>query len=112
MISTGDNSCIEFSPCPPRRLPDEGKFAHLALAAKDVDACIERVRAAGYPVTIEPKDVTLADLSARIAFCTGACGERSILLRKIKFVETDRSRARKRALPLCLIRFWKGRFVD
>lgn len=76
MISTGDNSCIEVLPVPAEEaLPDEGKFAHLALATKDVDACIERVRAAGYPVTIEPKDVTLSDLSARIAFCTGACGE-------------------------------------
>ena len=67
MISTGDNSCIEVLPVL------EGEA--LALATDDVDACIERVRAAGYPVTIEPKDVTLADLSARIAFCTGACGE-------------------------------------
>ena len=76
MISTGDNSCIEVLPVlEGEALPAEGKFAHLALATDDVDACIERVRAAGYPVTIEPKDVTLADLSARIAFCTGACGE-------------------------------------
>lgn len=76
MISTGDNSCIEVLPVlEGEALPAEGKFAHLALATDDVDACIERIRAAGYPVTIEPKDVTLADLSARIAFCTGACGE-------------------------------------
>ncbi len=76
MISTGDNSCIEVLPqLDGAELPGEGKFAHLALATDDVDACAARVREAGYPITIEPKDVELADLEARIAFCTGACGE-------------------------------------
>ncbi len=76
MLSTGDNSCIEVLPVlEGEPLPPEGKFAHLALATGDVDGCIARVRAAGYPITIEPKDVELADLNARIAFCTGACGE-------------------------------------
>ena len=76
MISTGDNSCLEVLPqLEGAELPNEGKFAHLALATNDVDACVERVRGAGYPITIEPKDVELAGLEARIAFCTGACGE-------------------------------------
>lgn len=76
MISTGDNSCVEVLPqLENGDLPSEGRFAHLAFATSEVDACIEAVRAAGYPVTIEPKDVTLGDGDARIAFCTGACGE-------------------------------------
>ena len=76
MLSTGDNSCIEILPVlDGDELPPEGKFAHLALATGDVDGCVARVRAAGYPITIEPKDVELAGLNARIAFCTGACGE-------------------------------------
>lgn len=74
MISTGDNSCVEVLPGDDV-LPDEGKFAHLALATSEVDECIRRVREAGYTITIEPKDVELADLKARIAFCIGACGE-------------------------------------
>lgn len=76
MISTGDNSCIEVLPqLDGAPLPDEGKFAHLALATNDVDGCVKRVQDAGYPITIEPKDVELAGMEARIAFCTGACGE-------------------------------------
>lgn len=76
MISTGDNSCVEILPIlSDDALPNEGRFAHLALATQQVDECIARVRAQGYPVTIEPKDVELSGLQARIAFCTGACGE-------------------------------------
>lgn len=76
MISTGDGSCIEILPqTAGDPLPNEGLFAHLALATEQVDACIERVRAEGFAVTIEPKDVQLGDKDARIAFCIGACGE-------------------------------------
>lgn len=56
-------------------VPPEGKFAHLALATDDTDGCVARVREAGYEITIEPKDVELSDITARIAFCTGPCGE-------------------------------------
>ena len=76
MISTGDNSCIEVLPVPEENdVPPEGKFAHLALATDDTDGCVARVREAGYEITIEPKDVELSDITARIAFCTGPCGE-------------------------------------
>lgn len=76
MISTGDNSCIEILPVlEGEEFPDEGKFAHLALETKDVDACVKRVRDAGYPITIEPKNAELDGLQVYIAFCTGACGE-------------------------------------
>ena len=68
MVSTGDNSRIEI-------LPKEGKAAHIALFTDDVDACVARVTAAGYKVTIEPKDVALGELPARIAFVDGAGGE-------------------------------------
>ena len=73
MISTGDNSCIEVLPVPEENdVPLEGKFAHLALATDDTDGCVARVREAGYEITIEPKDVELSDITARIAFCTGS----------------------------------------
>lgn len=76
MISTGDNSCIEVLPVlEGAEVPNEGKFPHLALATDHVDECVKRVSEAGYPITIDPKDVELADMQARIAFCTGACGE-------------------------------------
>lgn len=61
--------------------PDElgaGALRHLAFDVEDVDACIEAVRAAGYTVTIEPKDIVFASeppYHARIAFCIGPVGE-------------------------------------
>ncbi|MDD3165678.1 MAG: VOC family protein [Oscillospiraceae bacterium] len=56
----------------------QGAIRHVALATDDVDACARAVRAAGYPVTIEPKDIVIGSklpLAARIAFCTGPVGE-------------------------------------
>ena len=76
MISTGDNSCVEILPqTAADPMPVEGKFAHLALAADDVPACVEAVRAAGYTVTDEPKDVLLAGKPVCFAFCRGGAGE-------------------------------------
>ena len=76
MVSTGDGSRLEILPQDEAsELPCEGKGAHIALATDDVDECIRRVREAGYKVTIEPKDVALGTLPARIAFCDGAGGE-------------------------------------
>lgn len=56
-----------------------GIIFHYALATDDVDGCVERVRAAGYPVTREPGDIDVPaepeNLKARIAFVRGAAGE-------------------------------------
>ena len=57
---------------------ENGKIAHVALATQDVDGCIDIVRKAGYPVTIEPKDIVIASqppYPARVAFCQGPGGE-------------------------------------
>lgn len=51
---------------------------HVALASDDVDAAIERARAAGAEVTMEPKDVDIPSdpvLPVCIAFCRGPAGE-------------------------------------
>ena len=43
-----------------------------------MDECIRRVRQAGYPVFVEPKDIviqTTPGFPARIAFCKGPLGE-------------------------------------
>lgn len=56
--------------------PGQGALRHLALATDDVDGCIEAVRAAGYEITIEPKDMVVGGvLPARLAFCIGPVGE-------------------------------------
>jgi len=58
--------------------PGQGAIRHMAFAVKDVDACVEAVRAAGYEITIEPKDIVIGSeppYPARIAFCIGPVGE-------------------------------------
>ncbi len=56
--------------------PGQGALRHLALATDDVDGCIEAIRAAGYQVTTEPKDIVVGGiLPARLAFCIGPMGE-------------------------------------
>ena len=55
-----------------------GPINHSALRVSDTDAITEVVRAAGYPITTEPKNIVLASVPpfpARIAFCTGPSGE-------------------------------------
>ena len=55
-----------------------GSVNHFALATDDPDACIAAVRKAGYAITVEPKDITIASqppFPARIAFAVGPCGE-------------------------------------
>ena len=55
-----------------------GALRHIALDVADTDACIEAVRAAGYTVTMEPKDISIPSdppYPARIAFCIGPVGE-------------------------------------
>lgn len=56
----------------------QGAIRHFALASDDVDACIEKVRAAGCQVTKEPTDIVIPSeppMPARIAFCIGPVGE-------------------------------------
>ncbi len=52
----------------------------MAFAVKDVDACVEAVRAAGYEITAEPIDIVIGSipsLPARIALCIGPVGEKN-----------------------------------
>ena len=75
MISTGDAMMEIGERAEP--LP-QGTIRHFALATDDVDTVVERVREAGYPITMEPRTIALPSqppLPARIAFCIGPCGE-------------------------------------
>ena len=53
----------------------EGRLLHLALRTEDVDAALAAAVSAGAIVTIEPKDVVIADTAVRVAFCTGPDNE-------------------------------------
>ena len=77
MLDTGNGGMLEIF----ANAPDElgmGALRHIAFEVEDPDACIERVRAAGYIVTMEPKDIEIPSMPpypARIAFCIGPVGE-------------------------------------
>ena len=52
----------------------QGVIRHFALDVDDVDAYIELVRHAGYPIIVEPKNVQIGGdpaFPARIGFCRG-----------------------------------------
>lgn len=56
----------------------KGAIRHFALMTDDADGLAERIKAAGYEVFIEPKDIVIRsepEYPARIAFCTGPLGE-------------------------------------
>jgi len=75
LLDTGDGNYLEiFAGGAPGPKP-EGAFLHLALRTDNVDKAIEVARAAGMEVTVEPKDVSLGTVPARIAFFRGPDGE-------------------------------------
>ncbi|NLS76522.1 MAG: VOC family protein [Chloroflexi bacterium] len=78
LLDTGDGNYIEISSGGSAEPRPEGVILHYALRTDNVDAAIERARAAGAPITIEPKDVTFNSVPptpVRIGFCKGPDGE-------------------------------------
>jgi len=77
MLDTGDGSCLEIFAGGKGDAP-EGNLLHFALSTTNCDAAIERARAAGAPVTMEPQDVDIPSrppVRVRLAFCKGPDGE-------------------------------------
>ena len=55
-----------------------GAIRHVALLTDDVDGTVEKVKAAGYEVIVEPNDRIIPsepECSIRMAFCFGPLGE-------------------------------------
>ena len=76
MIDTGAGLLEVF--CNGKGIRSQGAIRHVALGTDDVDALADRIRKAGYPVVIGPKDIVIGSeppLHARMAFCTGPLGE-------------------------------------
>jgi glyoxylase I family protein len=75
LLDLGDGSHVEVIGQPPGTPAPENAqqfpMLHLALRVDSVDEAIQRVRDAGYPVTLEPKDFDLGGLEVRIAFFQG-----------------------------------------
>ena len=87
LLDIGDGSHVElFAPTidtPPADIPAANDpLTHIALATTDTRSALERVRQAGYEITVEPKEVSLSGLEATIAFFKGPNGE------VIEFFET------------------------
>ena len=80
LLDVGDGSHLELV-SPTAGVPAPGSpvtndlFIHVALGTTDPAAAIERVREAGFEITVEPKDVTLGSLMATVAFFKGPNGE-------------------------------------
>ena len=78
MLDAGDGGCLEiFAGGAPEPRP-QGAIFHVALRCRDVDAVVERARAAGAQVTIEPKNVDIPSTPptpVRLAFFKGPDGE-------------------------------------
>ena len=79
LLDIGDGSHLElFEPLPgtsPSGDADGNVVFHFALATSDIEAALERVRAAGMEITVELKTVDLGPLNVSIAFFKGPGGE-------------------------------------
>ena len=53
----------------------QGTIRHFAFSVADVDQYIALMKKEGYQITMEPKDVVLDELKARVGFCLGPVGE-------------------------------------
>ncbi|MBN1873380.1 MAG: VOC family protein [Anaerolineae bacterium] len=80
LLDTGNGSHIELI-APTSASPAVGSPAandplvHFALVMPDVTAAINRVRQAGYEITMEPKSAQLGTIAATVAFFKGPNGE-------------------------------------
>lgn len=76
MLCTGSGMLEIFANA--ETLPQESVIRHIAFSCNDVDLLIEKVKNAGYEITIEPKDIKIPSVPpfpARIAFCKGPLNE-------------------------------------
>lgn len=79
LLDIGDGSHLElFEPLPgtsPSSDAEGNVVFHFALTTSDIEAALERVRAAGMEITVELKTVDLGPLNVSIAFFKGPGGE-------------------------------------
>ena len=78
MLDTGDGGCLEVFAGGTLENKPEGALIHVALRTTDCRGVLERVRAAGMEITVEPKDVNIPSTPptpVTIAFFKGPDGE-------------------------------------
>lgn len=79
MLDIGDGSHMElFEPIPGTQPSNDATgniVFHFALQTTDIEAALERVRAAGMEITVELKTVQMGPLNISLAFFKGPSGE-------------------------------------
>ena len=79
MLDIGDGSHMElFEPIPGTQPSNDATgdiVFHFALQTTDIEAALERVRAAGMEITVELKTADLGPLNVSLAFFKGPSGE-------------------------------------
>lgn len=79
ILDIGDGSHMElFEPIPGTQPSNDATgdiVFHVALQTTDIEAALERVRAAGMEITVELRTAQLATLDVSIAFFKGPSGE-------------------------------------
>ena len=76
MIDCGNCQLEIF--CNGEGIRSKGAIRHVAFSTDDVDSIIDKIKAAGYKVFIEPNDIVIPSIPkfhARMAFCYGPLGE-------------------------------------
>ncbi len=75
LLDIGDGSCVELIGAAAGAAAPEGQagapYLHLAIRTSDPDVVWQRATAAGYESVVDPKDVQLGEMQARIAFFKG-----------------------------------------
>jgi glyoxylase I family protein len=82
LLDIGDGNYVELFASAPGQTPDVAgpippawPYFHLAFRSSDVDSDIERVRAVGCKITMEPKSVDVNGKTIRVGFFLGPDGE-------------------------------------
>jgi len=73
-LDIGDGMLVELSDPTPEFKdlhPAAVPLNHIGLAVDDVRAAVALVRSAGYPVTVEPRELASGDTIMRLAFVKG-----------------------------------------
>jgi catechol 2,3-dioxygenase-like lactoylglutathione lyase family enzyme len=79
LLDIGGGVCLELTELKePRSMPDQehnARLVHLAFRVRGTAALMDKVRAAGYEITLETKTIHSGDLHAVIGFFKGPQGE-------------------------------------
>jgi glyoxylase I family protein len=79
LLQAGGNVAIELTEIAEQRKsqeePETPRYAHVALRVIDTAALMDKVRAAGYEITLETKTIHSGDFHAVIGFFKGPQGE-------------------------------------